>query len=250
MKDKKKLRKTFVIFAILISISVLTYISLTAPETGRGYIDSLGNFAANSKVGTILITLGLVCLVLEILLPGFTFLGVIGITSIVMFFLGTIYAGNATIFSLIMTVVGAILIGIEVVVPGFGLPGISGIIFIMIGFSTSMNSFSDGITAVLISFFVTLITIYLVIKLGIETRTFEIFRLLNQVSDNTGTSVDASIGDIGITNSVLRPSGYVIIDNKLYDAKSVGSFIDKDKTVEVVSKKGNEIIVREVSNGV
>lgn len=51
------------------------------------------------------------------------------------------------------------------------------------------------------------------------------------------------IGKIGIAMSVLRPSGKVIIDNQIYDAKSEDGFIDKETEVEVIRFETGQVYV-------
>jgi membrane-bound serine protease (ClpP class) len=54
------------------------------------------------------------------------------------------------------------------------------------------------------------------------------------------------IGKIGVTDSELRPSGTVIIDNEIYDAKTDGDFIEAGRGVRVTRVKGKKIFVRRV----
>lgn len=55
-------------------------------------------------------------------------------------------------------------------------------------------------------------------------------------------------GKRGITQTVLRPSGKIIIDGHMYDAFTRGEFIDKGKTVEVISEAGSSLQVKEKEN--
>ena len=52
------------------------------------------------------------------------------------------------------------------------------------------------------------------------------------------------VGKIGTTQTILRPSGRVIIDNVLYDAYTRGEYIEKDTAVEVVSEEGSTLKVK------
>ena len=51
-------------------------------------------------------------------------------------------------------------------------------------------------------------------------------------------------GKIGVTNTVLRPSGKIIIDGELYDAYTRGEFIDKGQEVEVIEEETSSLLVR------
>jgi membrane-bound serine protease (ClpP class) len=46
---------------------------------------------------------------------------------------------------------------------------------------------------------------------------------------------------------VLRPSGKVLIDGKIYDAYTRGDYIEKGEIVEVISEEGPSLKVKIVS---
>jgi membrane-bound serine protease (ClpP class) len=53
----------------------------------------------------------------------------------------------------------------------------------------------------------------------------------------------ALLGKIAITDTELRPSGTVLIDNEIYDAKTDGEFIEAGRGVRVVRVRGKKIFV-------
>ena len=55
------------------------------------------------------------------------------------------------------------------------------------------------------------------------------------------------IGRKGTAETVLRPSGKVLIDGKMYDAYTRGEYIQKGQTVEVISEEGSSLKVKLVS---
>ncbi len=55
-----------------------------------------------------------------------------------------------------------------------------------------------------------------------------------------------AIGMVGLSASVLRPAGKVLIQDKLYDAFSSGDYIAVDRPVKVVGFDGPQLIVQEV----
>jgi len=54
----------------------------------------------------------------------------------------------------------------------------------------------------------------------------------------------ALVGKIGITDSVLRPAGRALIDDRIYTVEADGEFIEEGKSVVVTRVRGNRIIVR------
>jgi membrane-bound ClpP family serine protease len=59
-------------------------------------------------------------------------------------------------------------------------------------------------------------------------------------------NIDVSIGDKGVALSRLAPGGNIIINNKIWEAKSLGGFIDVDAQVEVIAVNTSEIVVKKV----
>ena len=53
-------------------------------------------------------------------------------------------------------------------------------------------------------------------------------------------------GKIAVTNTDLRPSGTVLIDNEIYEAKTEGEFIEAGRGVRVTRVHGRKIFVRRV----
>ncbi len=53
----------------------------------------------------------------------------------------------------------------------------------------------------------------------------------------------ALVGKIGVTDTELRPSGTVLIDNEIYDAKTDGEFIEAGRGVRVTRVRGKKIFV-------
>jgi len=51
------------------------------------------------------------------------------------------------------------------------------------------------------------------------------------------------VGKIGITDTELRPSGTVLIDNEIYEARTDGEFIDEGRGVRVSRVRGKKIFV-------
>jgi len=54
------------------------------------------------------------------------------------------------------------------------------------------------------------------------------------------------IGKIAVTDSPLSPSGTILIDNEIYDAKTDDDFIEAGRGVRVTRVQGKKIFVRRV----
>jgi membrane-bound serine protease (ClpP class) len=53
----------------------------------------------------------------------------------------------------------------------------------------------------------------------------------------------ALLGKIGVTDTEMRPSGTVLIDNEIYDAKTDGEYIEAGRGVRVSRVRGKKIFV-------
>jgi membrane-bound serine protease (ClpP class) len=54
------------------------------------------------------------------------------------------------------------------------------------------------------------------------------------------------IGKIAVTDTELNPSGTVLIDNEIYDAKTDGEFVEAGRGVKVIRVSGKKIFVKRV----
>ena len=56
----------------------------------------------------------------------------------------------------------------------------------------------------------------------------------------------ALVGKIGVSDSILRPSGKAVIDGKVYTVEADGEFVDAGRGIIVTRVRGNRIIIRRV----
>lgn len=207
-------------------------------------------FLASSLISTLLITLGLIGLVIEVFSPGFGVGGIISIISFGLFFAGNIMAGNSQWTSLIIFVIGLILLVIEAISPGFGLPGISGIILLIIGIILAMGSIQLAVMSLSISIILTAIITIILIKQGKNIEAFKKIILSTRQEGEQGYISSPLkteyLNKEGIAVSDLRPSGVIEIDKEKLDALSEGKFIPKGSQIKVIRVEGSKIIVRRV----
>lgn len=216
----------------------------------EGLQAKLAKLISKPYVSSLLLTLGLVGLVVEILTPGFGIGGTISIIGFGLFFGGNILAGNSNWTSLALFATGLLLLVVEGFVPGFGLPGISGIIFVTVGTVLAMGSLSSAIASLSIAIILTTIVTVILIKLGFRSKLLDRIVLKSEHSKERGyLSVDSSdiyLNKTGISVTELRPSGFIEIDGKRLDALSDGSFIPKDVQIEIFRVEGSKIFVRRI----
>lgn len=195
--------------------------------------------------------------------PGIGFPIAASITAAILYFAPLYLEGLAENWEILLFVIGLVLIVLEVfVIPGFGIAGISGIAFSITGLTLSMvnnmvfefdGSFIEplmrALSIVIISMVLSLILSLYFGKQMLSSQTFGFLVLKSTQQKESGfigveNKQKELIGRIGITATILRPSGMVEIDGELHDAKSLISYIDKGETVKVVKFEAGQLYVK------
>ncbi|MFH1061754.1 MAG: NfeD family protein [Candidatus Omnitrophota bacterium] len=147
-------------------------------------------------------------------------------------------------------VIGFILLFIEVaIIPGFGLPGILGIMALIAAGYTAFTSLSPliGVVVCLISIVLFITLFKLLPKSGFWKKTMLSHSEGKSQGYHVGSDDTAQLKNkTGITLTMLRPSGTIIIDDKHYDAISDCEFIEKNKNIIVLNVDDNKIVVQEI----
>lgn len=225
--------------------------------------DNIKGFLMSPFFQGILIMLIIGGIYFELQSPGIGFALGVAITAAVLYFAPLYIDGLAANWEIILFVVGLILIGLEIfVVPGFGITGISGIFLVVSGLILSLlNNVNfdfkpihpaDSSKAILtVIGGLTLgfgLIIYLSNKIG-SKGLFKKLALETTLESKEGyigvpTEGINIVGKKGIAYTVLRPSGKVKVDEKVYDAVSVnGVFIEKGTQIIVVRYETGQVYV-------
>jgi len=197
--------------------------------------------------------------------PGIGFPLGAAILAAILYFAPLYLEGIAENWEIALFLIGLILIGLEIfAIPGFGVAGISGITLAVIGLSLAMvDTFhfeTEGVDVfagflfralllVLGSLFASLIgSIMLSQRLFASSFiggkiTLKASQPTNEGYSSADSSIKLLVGKSGIAETVLRPSGTVIIEGELYDAKSQYGYIDKGTAVKVVKYETTQLYV-------
>ena len=156
----------------------------------------------------------------------------------------------------ILLILGTIFIIVEIFQPGFGFFGIAGMILVFAGMAVRLYMSKRG--SLIVQFFVMLICVSVVVctaliimlhslKKGKLSRTGLVQKSIAVSEGKTGGTEDFSelVGKVGVSTSVLRPSGNAVIDGRLYSVVSQSTLIEKGKDVEVIAVEGVKITVIE-----
>ena len=226
------------------------------------FLDRLKGFLMSPGFQAILIMIIIAGIYFELQSPGIGFPSIAAITAAILYFTPLYIDGLVQHWELIVFILGIVLVFLELfVLPGFGILGISGIVFICMGlvFALINNDFfsfenvevpdvSRSVLTVLSGLFLSIISIFwLSSRIG-EKGLFKKIALTTDLESSE--SVNANdfnlIGQEGKAMTDLRPSGKVFINNEVYDAISIGSFIEKDSNVRVIKFENMQIYVETV----
>jgi membrane-bound serine protease (ClpP class) len=226
------------------------------------WAQGLANFLSSPGVSTILFILGVIGIYVEFKTPGFGLPGIGGIILLGLFFFGKYAVGLAEVYEILIFAAGVLLIFLEIfVIPGFGLPGILGILFVIAGLFLASQDFivpeNKGDFSALKEnlFFTTLSlagTIGCALALGYVLPKTPFLRRMVLAAPGAGTAAggpaaaerDSLVGKVGVSVTVLRPSGKGRIGEKLIDVVTEGDFVDEGAWVRVVKVEGNRVVVR------
>lgn len=247
-----------------------------ANETGlpryvRTWSEDLTSWLTSPIVRMFLITLIGLGAYTEFKAPGLGLPGLVAVLSLGLLLGAPYLAGLANIWEIVLAVTGVLLILVELLVlPGFGVAGITGLVFLMVGLLATFMP--EEPNQPLPIYWPTLPQSFDGLKLGVVTlgagmagaiaamallsRTIHRLPYLRHlVPDNPVAATIAipdpltdvvGVGDLGISEGPLRPSGKVRFGSALLDVVTEGEYVDSRTQVEVIARHGNKIVVRKV----
>ena len=213
--------------------------------------DYILRFLINPAVLSALISIGIIGVYIELKTPGFGIGGVISIIAFSIFFFAQVFVGESGFLAPAIFFLGIVLLAIEIfVIPGFGITGILGILGIVAGIfmSFGINNIAQAVLVVFVSLIADIILIIILARFILKSKGFK--NIVALETDTAGyhssVSYDNLLGCEGITDTFLRPSGNIIINDKKYDAITEGEFINKGAKIKVILVEGNKIVIKEV----
>ncbi|MCY1722891.1 S49 family peptidase [Prolixibacteraceae bacterium Z1-6] len=239
-------------------------------EYTPSFIEKIIGFLVHPMISGLLIMAIVGGIYFEMQTPGIGFPLGIAILAAVLYFAPLYLEGLAAHWEIALFIVGVILVAVEIfVIPGFGIAGILGVSFMFIGLVLSlidnvhfdfegvqMRGVGVAVTTVVFGIFGGFIlSLYLGKRLfTASSGPFKNMALHTvQQVDEGYVSVDTSlfrlIGKTGVTQTVLRPGGKIIIDGDVYDAVSETGFIEKGETVVVTRMESVQLFVELVEEG-
>lgn len=214
------------------------------------FSEKIARFITNPIIVPILLSIASLGLVLELYSPGFGVPGIMGLSSLGLFFFGHMVAGFAGYETLLIFIAGLALVIAEFFVPG-GIVGILGGVLIILSLLFAGANVSQMIWAIFIALMVAIIGMVILMKFfGKKMHVFNKLVLKDATTTEDGYVSNVNridlLGKVGKTITPLRPAGTMQLGGERIDIVSEGSYIDAGKAVEIIKVEGSRIVVREL----
>jgi membrane-bound serine protease (ClpP class) len=223
----------------------------------------------------LLIVIGLIALYIEFSSPGLGAGGLIAGLCMLLFFWSRYLGGTAGWLEILLFASGLVFLMMELfVIPGFGVSGIIGMILMFFSVVLASQNFTvpsnvDQWNQTINSLLVLMVSMSVFgIAAMLISRYYGSIPMLNRLvlEPPVGSPMEASVvgratglkkpepvvhpvvsvGDWGVTESLLRPAGRARFAGNSVDVISDGGFVDPGQQVRVVRIQGNVVTVTEV----
>ena len=230
---------------------------LRFPES---WTETLVRFLVSWPVRIVLIGIFIVALIFEALHPGIGLAGAIAAGALIVLVGAPGLLGLAEWWEILLVLAGIALIGVEILLmPGTIVAGLAGALCVLVGLVASFTG-TDPTSATERSALLTATTTTISgIVLGAiltwfasrwfrDTWVFKRAVLSAAVADPNsppprGEPKPPSIGERGVADSDLRPSGRARFGSEIFDAQSTGSYIHRGEGIVVVGRSGSTLVV-------
>lgn len=213
------------------------------------FSEKLARFITNPIIVPILLSIASLGLVMELYSPGFGVPGIMGLSSLGLFFFGHMVAGFAGYETLLIFIAGLALVIAEFFVPG-GIVGILGGVLIVLSLLLAGANMSQMILSIFIAFVVAIIGMVILMKFfGKRLHVFNKLVLKDATTTEEGyvSNINRTdlLGKVGKTITPLRPAGTMQLGSERIDVVSEGSYVDAGEHVEIIKVEGSRIVVRQ-----
>jgi membrane-bound serine protease (ClpP class) len=221
------------------------------------WAETFVRFLTGPVISSLLMSVGLLGLLVELRTPGFGVPGAAGVLALGLFLWGHWIVQLAGWEELLLLSVGLVLLLLEAfVIPGFGLAGGLGLLAI-VG-ALGLTLVGEGATAAALMRALGRASISILIAIGAALALMRFLPRLpfgrrlvlgsEMAADLGYESAPAAdrqwLGRSGTALSPLRPSGVAEIEGRRVDVVSDGSFIETGALIEVIRVDGNRVVVR------
>jgi len=241
----------------------------------ESWSERLVRFLVSFWVRAVLIVIFVISLVIETAAPGFGLFGVLSAVALLLLLGAPYLAGMAQWWEIVLIVLGVGLILAELfVVPGFGVPGVVGVLSLLVGMvgtfvsgdlesPQAQSDLALGVLYTLLAFVGAGVGVWLLSR---HVYDLPIFRraVLSATTASTSTldedaapsllgamglpeRVGPCVGDEGVAETDLRPSGRVRLGDRSVDAVTSGEYIPAGARVRVRGVEQFSVVVEVIA---
>jgi membrane-bound serine protease (ClpP class) len=226
--------------------------------------DKVVAFFLNPFISGLLILVIIAGIYFEMQAPGIGFAGLAALVALILYLVPYYLNGLAENWEIIAFFVGIGLIAVEIfILPGFGVAGVSGIVLvigslvlIMINNDAfdfefvRMNDILYALAAAIGGLLGGTVLLFAGGARLADTRFYKRVALVDtqdRAQGYTSSFKENMKGQRGVAHTVLRPSGKVMINDKLHDAFTRGEYIERGEEIEVIDDETTSLKVKKVS---
>lgn len=235
------------------------------------WVDTLVMILNFRFVTVLLFIVGLIAAYMELAAPGIGIGGLIAGLCFGLFFWSRFLGGTAGWLEVLLFLSGIVFLLVEMfVIPGFGFAGFGGILLMLTSLVMASQRFAgaDGLSLKDLTNTTLMLAgagVGSIVGMFIASKYFGGLNLFQRLTLEPPVPVTAaagtlaagpqqdgqlspiSIGDEGVADSALRPSGRVLFGETYRDVITDGSFVEKGARVRVIKVSGTHITVREIT---
>jgi len=226
-------------------------------RAAENWAERVVRFLTHPILSSVLMTVGMLGIIVELRTPGFGVPGALGITSLALFFWGHWLVRLAGWEEVLLVALGLVLLALELfVIPGFGVAGILGILAFaggltlsLIGAGTTWDVVVAAVGRVALSALLALAGFAVLMRFLPRLPLGHRLILDTALGALTGAAPEVEgdqrwLGKRGTTTSPLRPAGVADFEGERVDVVSRGEYIEPGEPIEVIRIEGNRIVVR------
>ncbi|MFT3928152.1 MAG: NfeD family protein [Myxococcales bacterium] len=230
----------------------------------ENWAEKLVRFLTDPVVSGLLMSLGTLGILIELYTPGLGLPGALGALCLSLFFGGHLLVNLAGLEELILFAAGLGLLALEVMVlPGFGIAGVLGIVCMVaalvltlvglpLGVAFQTGAWVEPLGRVTAALVVTVVLMLLALRILPKSRAGRGLVLSSSTASSEGfVAHDATrlLGQVGVSESELRPAGVARFGSERVDVVSEGAFVARGLAVRVVQVEGVRVVVRPEESG-
>jgi len=230
-------------------------------ESSTNWAEEVVRFLTNPIVSSLLVSVAMIGIIVEVRTPGFGIPGALGLSSLGLFLWGHWLVNLAGWEELLLATAGIALLLVEAfILPGFGVAGVLGILALLaglimstIGEGASLQALIGAASRLGVSLVVAIVASLFILRYLPKTRIGRHLVLATGLTAGSGFTSEpieehALVGKTGVAASTLRPAGIADIDGKRIDVVSDGEFIEPGQAIRVDHVDGNRVVVRRIIN--